>query len=172
MRTNLRFLSHAIMCIILSVTVLSACSDAPNEPVFPNTAPIIEAAFRDAFTRYVQDWSNYEFVTFARTSWIPYAESENELGDIDPSILHRLDDLRLPVRPFSECMVEASVSHPDFSGRGICIWIADITFTSRTSAVVYAGYFGDVMGAAGELYELRYDASRWNVARVRTIFVS
>ena len=172
MNKSVRLLPHGLLSAILLFTTFHACSDAPNEPTFPATAPIIEATFRDAFTRYVQEWSNYEFATFAQTSWTPMAASEIELGDIDPYILRKLDDLPLPVRPFSECVVGTSVSHPDFSGRGICIWITDITFTSRTSVIVFAGYFGDVMGAAGELYELRFEAHRWQVSHVHRVFVS
>ncbi len=163
---------RAGLLAILIISMLSACSETPNEPTFPDTSPILESTFREAVDRYLNEWSVYEFITFAQTSWIPFMDSENELGNIAPSLLRKLDGLKLPVRPYSECVVKMGVKHPDFSGKGICIWVANVTFTSRQRAVVYAGYYGDAMGAAGELYELRCEACRWTVVNVRRLFVS
>lgn len=173
MKEHLSTRLHGILCACLLMLTLPGCDETPNEPATPGTAPIIEVTLRAALPVYLSEWSDYEFVTFAQASWIPYdVNSENPLGDIDPAILLRLEDVQLPVRRFSECSLQPRVTHPDFSGHGICVWIGDITFTSPTSAFVYEGYYGGNGAAAAHLYEVRYEARRWKIVRGHLLWIS
>jgi hypothetical protein len=73
---------------------------------------------------------------------------------------------------YGECETGVRLKHPDFSGSGLLLWVGSVTFTSRTTAVVYAGYFGTELGAAGELLELTWNDRAWTVTHERVVWIS
>lgn len=168
-----RTTARSALLFLLPVMMLAACADSPCEPVPIDRNAILEAVYRYTYTDYVHEWSDFEFATFAQAdTWVFRVDIEEELRGIVPPLLQRLEDLPLPVRPFEECEVHMRVKHPDFSGRGIALWVGSMTVTSRTTVVVYAGYFGSEMGAAGQLIELRWERCGWQVVRADPLWVS
>lgn len=166
MNTRVKRRKNAYPVLLLLFVLLSGCSDAPTEPQPDHGSPLLEVVFRHTYVLYVNAADNFDFVTFAQAdTWVWMVESDEELRDIDPQLSSRLGDLALPVRPYSECSLGIAVSHPDFTGRGVLLYVGSITETSRNSVIVYAGLAGrDLCGARG-LFELHWDSNRWKVVK-------
>jgi hypothetical protein len=129
--------------------------------------------YRYTFDQYNYEWFDFEFVTFAQADGMfPHVRTSEELRDIDPRLYWKLEPLGLPARMYGECETGVRLKHPDFSGSGLLLWVGSVTFTSRTTAVVYAGYFGTELGAAGELLELTWNDRAWTVTHERVVWIS
>ncbi len=170
MRRLHRFAVPAFIFLVCAFTV--SCDDDITTPEITDEILLKEAVLRFETERWMIE--GYAFVTFAeRETPVPMAPraAGGPLHDIDPLLYNLLLDVELPARPFAECEPFNGI-HPDFEGYGYCVWYSHITYTSASTAVVYAGYFVGPMSAAGDLLLLERDTAGWKVLNCRRLWIS
>lgn len=170
MRILLRYRA-AIAALLLCGCVIS-CDDDVTAPEITDEMLLQDTALRFAMDRWLMDW--HAFVTFAeRDTAIPGSprDASGPFNDIDPLLYHRLLNVDLPVRPIGECNT-FETTHPDFENSGFCVWYSHITFTSSATAVVYVGYWCNMMSSAGALLLLERGTNGWEVIHSRGLWIS
>lgn len=161
-----------LTAVLLACVCVVSCNDDISAPEITEDILLKEAVLRFEMDKWRMDW--YAFVTFSeRETPIPMSprSAGGPLHDIDLRLYNLLLDGELPVRPIAECE-PMNTTHPDFEGYGYCVWYSHITYTSDSTAVVYAGYHCDPMSSAGDLLLLERDSAGWHVLNCRQLWIS